>query len=409
MVVAGSVIVLLVSLGGCDDDGVPWWSELASHFSPGPSDKPAESREAPPEDLAGRSRDELSRRAAQELAALQAEAGIGHEQDPAAPGGDLQSDLAEFTTLDACVRSHRVTDPVLADAVEALGYDTLARDACRILQALKSKDAKLCLPIAAAPLRQRCESQVAALAGEPALCPLVSGSSAVSVRDPICLARASRDERLCAAALGSDRTLCQALVRGRASDCGNDRACVRQVERFRALLETPARHAPFAARLHVAFGNEPANAERVDGAFDLDDLAAAGAIARPVGDKIRFMIGAPKTALWSAWDSPTAAPRLFLAVSVPAKPRSSAADGGLEISLGPGDLTMNLLIPHIALLDAILASERRVTVDNSSASTGSPLKLTLTTKVRDATRIFQVKIELETFVRDGVTARPAGK
>jgi len=29
--------------------------------------------------------------------------------------------------------------------------------------------------------------------------------------------------------------------------------------------------------------------------------------------------------------------------------------------------------------------------------------------VRDATRIFQVKIELETFVRDGVTARPAGK
>ena len=81
---------------------------------------------------------------AQELEALEIEAGIERGHDPAAPGGDLQRDLAEFTTLDACVHAHRVTDPVLADAVDALGYDTLVRDACRILQALKSKDGKFC-------------------------------------------------------------------------------------------------------------------------------------------------------------------------------------------------------------------------------------------------------------------------
>ena len=40
----------------------------------------------------------------------------------------LKRELDEFTTLDACVRGHGVTDPVLADAVDALGYDqVLAR------------------------------------------------------------------------------------------------------------------------------------------------------------------------------------------------------------------------------------------------------------------------------------------
>jgi hypothetical protein len=410
--IAGSVIVLLASLGGCDDDdGDPWWSALASRFAPRPTDK-TEPREIRQEELGGRTRDELSRRTAQELAALEAEAGIERALDPAAPGGDLQRDLAEFTTLDACARSHRVIDPVLADAVDALGYDTLVRDACRILQALKARDVQLCQPIAAAPLRQRCESQVAVLAGQPALCPLVSVSSEVPAREPVCLARASRDERLCAAALGTDRAFCQALVRGRSSDCGNDGACVRQVERFRTLLEKPASHEPFAARLHIELASEPGQADRFERAYDLDDLAAGGAIARPVGDKVRFIVGAPKTALWPAWDSPSVAPRLFLALSVPIKPQSPPAergDAGPAILLGPGDLAMDLLIPHIALLGGVMASDRRVTIDHASASTSSPLRLTLTTKVRDTARIFQVKIELETFVRDGVASRPAGK
>ena len=406
---AGSVIVLLASLGGCADDDDAWWSGLASLFSPSSNDKAAASRGAQPDEPTAKSHDDPSRQAARELAALEAEAGIERGVDPAAPGGDLRRDLTEFTTLDTCVHSHQVTDPVLADAVDALGYDTLVRDACRTLQALKSKDGKHCQPIAAASVRQRCESQVAILAGEPALCPLVSRGATMPAREPVCLARASRDERLCAAALGSDRAACQALVRGRASECGNDAACARQVERFRGLLEKPATREPFATRLRVEFASEPGKAERFEGAFDLDDVAAAGAVARPMGDKVRFMIGTPKGVLWPAWDSSSAAPRLFLALSVPTKPKGPTADksdAAPGIPLGSTDLAMDLLIPHIALLDGTLASDRRVLIDNASAATSSPLRLTLTTKVRDATRTFRVKIEVETFVRDGVTSRP---
>ena len=77
--------------------------------------------------------------------------------------------------------------------------------------------------------------------------------------------------------------------------------------------------------------------------------------------------------------------------------------------LGPSDLALDLLIPRIGLLAGTLASDRRVEIEKVSAAAGSPVRLTLTTQVNDATRIFRVKIELETFVRDGADARPAVK
>ena len=231
-------------------------------------------------------------------------------------------------------------------------------------------------------------------------------------REPVCLARASRDERLCAAALPGDRTACKALVWGRASECGGDEMCVRQVERYRGLLEKPASHAPFSARLHIEFASERGKAEKYDGAFDLNELAAAGAVARPSGDKVRLMIGTPKNALWPSWDSPLATPQLYLALSVPARALTSAqkgTDGTPGWVLGPSDLALDLLIPRIGLLAGTLASDRRVEIEKVSAAAGSPVRLTLTTQVNDATRIFRVKIELETFVRDGADARPAVK
>jgi len=324
----------------------------------------------------------------------------------------LAHDVEAFTTLDACVHAHRVTDPVLADAVDSLGYDTLVRDACRTVQALKSKDARLCSPIAASSLRQRCEAQVAVLTGQPALCPVAGGGSASQGRDPVCLARASRDERLCAAALPSDRTTCKALVGGRARDCGNDAACVRQVERYRGFLEKPAEHAPFPARLHVEFAGDASKSEKYDGNFDLDDLAAAGAVARSSGDKVRLTIGTPRSGLWPSWDSPRAAPLLYLTLSVPTKmPTSGAkgADAAAGWALGPTDASFDLLIPQIALLGGTMASERRVVFEDLSAASGSPVHLTFTTKVSEMGRTFRIKIDLETFVRDGVDPRPGVK
>jgi hypothetical protein len=344
------------------------------------------------------------RRVAEELAAAEIEAGVEGQRDPPAPGGDLKHDLDTFANLDTCVRAHAVSDPVLADVVDALGYDTLVRDACRTLQALKARDGKLCEPIASSPVRQRCESQVAVLAGEPSLCPRLTGGM-TGARDPVCLARASRDERLCAAAATGDRETCRALVFGRSNECGSDRACIRQVERFRSLLEKPARHTAFPARLHVELTGERGTSEHLEASFDLDEIAAAGAIARSSGDKVRLLVGTPRSARWPTSESPQAKPQLFLALTVPAKGSSalaSHADAEAGLLLGPTDLTLDLLVPKVGLLSGTLASDRRLVIEAGTLSAGSPLRLTLTAKVNDAPRVFRLKIDLESFVRDGV-------
>ena len=136
---------------------------------------------------------------------------------------------------------------MIGDAIDALGYDTLIGDACRVLEALKAKDARRCRPIAASSLRARCETNVAVLVGDPRLCPLTALGKG-DARDPLCLARASRDERLCAAMISSERASCKAMVNGRADECHGDESCVRQVERWKWVLEK----ARAAHTLHIA-------------------------------------------------------------------------------------------------------------------------------------------------------------
>jgi len=238
------------------------------------------------------------------------------------------------------------------------------------------------------------------LAAEPALCPRLSGVM-TGARDPVCLARASRDERLCAAAAASDRETCRALVLGRSSECGGDRACIRQIERFRSLLEKPARHTPFPARLHVELTGERGAAEHFDAKFDLDEVAAAGAVARSGGDKVRLLIGTPRSALWPSWESPRATPQLFLAIAVPTSAPASRGDAGPGFLLGPSDLTLDLLIPKVGLLSGSVATDRRIVTETITPSAGGPLRFSLTAKVNDATRVFRVKIDVESFVREG--------
>jgi hypothetical protein len=353
------------------------------------------------------------RRIAAELAALEVEAGLEPPRDPSAPGGDLKRDLEEFTTLEACVKAHALRDPVLGDAIDALGYDTLTRDACRTLQALKAKDTRACQPISASPLRQRCEAQVAIVAGEPSLCPAIAAANAGAgaAREPVCLARASRDERFCAGALPGERTTCAALVRGKSNECRGDAACVRQVERFRSLLEKPESRPPFATRVHVQFTTDRGKSETIDGAFDLDDVAAAGAVVRPLSDKVRVSIGTPKTMLWPSWESPTATPHLYLAVSLPTRmptipPRH---DAGAGVALGPADLSFDLLVPKVGLLSGASASERRAVIQDVGGAAGSPIRFGVAIRVLEGARTYRVQIDVETFVRDGAELRAGAK
>ena len=161
--------------------------------------------------------------------------------DPPPPAGDLKEDVTRFSTLEECVAQHAVIDPLVGDAVRSIGYDTLLRDACRLLQALKMKDTSPCVAISASALQNRCESLVAMALQDPEKCPWYSATEKQHGREPGCLAVATRDPRSCAAGLESTRATCEALSTGDPSRCasatGDERAtCARDVERERTLL-----------------------------------------------------------------------------------------------------------------------------------------------------------------------------
>jgi hypothetical protein len=325
-----------------------------------------------------------------ELEQLKLEAGIEPADDPAPPSGDLKSDIAAFTTLDACVRARTAMDPLLGDAIDALGYGGIVRDACRILLALKDKNIEACRPIVASGLRAKCESYVAIALGNPSLCP-INGSGKFAARDTICLARASRDERMCAAASPGERARCRALVLGRRSECGADESCARQVDRYKSLLEKPEEGPPLPGHLHVDVSDEkgaPVNS------FDLDAVAAAGAVLRVMPLGMRISLGTPKTAAWPAPDGPLTTPRLFLEVTMPSTEQKPA------ISLGPRDVDLDLLVPKVGLLSAVLANDTKLEVRHFSAEPKSPIEFVLSMTLHDAPRTFRVKFDVQSFVRE---------
>jgi hypothetical protein len=86
--------------------------------------------------------------------------------DPPAPPGDLKTELDEFTTVDACVQQRARLDPLVGDALDAIGYDTFLRDACRMLDAAKAQDDRRCEAIDASILRERCKATVAEIIGD---------------------------------------------------------------------------------------------------------------------------------------------------------------------------------------------------------------------------------------------------
>src|SRR3984957_16235346 len=132
---------------------------------------------------------------------------------PPSPAGDLKAEIEAFTTVDACVVQRAAGDPLVGDALEAIGYDTLLRDACRSLDAARSRDARRCADILASALKARCEASVAELAGDPEACPFASSSRPELGRDAVCLALAAHDRGLCAGALDPvGRALCEALA-----------------------------------------------------------------------------------------------------------------------------------------------------------------------------------------------------
>ena len=200
------------------------------------------------------------------------------------------------------------------------------------------------------------------------------------------------------------RATCRALVRGQIKECGSDEACVHQVERWKALFAKPAENPPFAIRLRARVTPEGSETQ----AIDMNEVAAGGVALRLTTDRAKLSLGVPRSAAWSSWDSPLASPRLFLELTLPRrgldkiKSVVASSDAGAAFQLGPLDLKLDSVVPKVAELSALTASELTLTVTRWTTEPRGELALTLTGKLRDAPRVFDVRLEIETFVRDVV-------
>jgi hypothetical protein len=180
------------------------------------------------------------------LAALGVDASVlGDPIDPPAPAGDLKAELDRFVNIDTCVNERSKLDPLVGDALGAIGYETFLRDACRLLEAAKDKKRETCDRIDSSALRTRCQSWVAMIAQTPDQCPMQFEGLVTRGRNASCVAIAAKDPRLCA---GESRTVqratCDALVTRDAAKCDSllpthRPLCQREVARWKSVLAAP--------------------------------------------------------------------------------------------------------------------------------------------------------------------------
>jgi hypothetical protein len=255
--------------------------------------------------------------------------------DPPAPAGDLEGEIAAFTTVDTCVAQRAAGDPLLGDALEAIGYDTLIRDACRSLDAAKSRDVSRCADILASTLKSRCEARVAELAGDPDACPFDISSRPELGRDAACLALASHDGRLCAGALDpTARVTCEAIASRDVAPCKTlslrteQGRCARDEQRWGAVL-TAAHSSPEGPALSTGgtLQQEPAaTGSATQGQLDVP----RGVVLVERSDGTHFVVGAMNDGGQAFLaSSPLTAPRLAFEVVVPQDlgTSSDCADG----------------------------------------------------------------------------------
>jgi hypothetical protein len=333
-------------------------------------------------------------------------ASLAETVDPPAPAGDLHAEIEHFTTLDACVKERSNLDPLLADALTAVGYDTFVVDACRMLDAAKAKDPKRCEPVAASSLRARCERVTAVAAGDPDLCPWAIASRVSGGRDPICLALAMRDSRLCVAAQRSERFTCEAALSKDEKRCDvqgrePDRAmCRRESRRYRALLvdnaERPASGsaaAPLpAASAKLALHGLEGTTDAVPESTDVTDDVSRGVVLLVQRDGVRFDVGDLRE-LGTGFIAPSPVLRPHLGLTLYAL--TGIKDARVEkAELGvPGAAT--LLTPG-------QRASLHVTVTKLDPKRGGEVVLAIEGEMGNSPHGFKLKAEVTTFVRDVV-------
>ncbi|MDB4933712.1 MAG: hypothetical protein JWP87_684 [Labilithrix sp.] len=347
------------------------------------------------------------------MAMLGLDAGaLSETTDPPAPAGDLKADIDRFVSVDTCVKERANIDPLVGDALRAIGYETFLRDACRLLEAAKDHSREKCDRIDSSALRLRCQSWVAMVAQTPDTCPPQFEGITTRGRNVMCLAVAGKDPRLCT---GEPRTAaratCEAMAAQDAAKCdvllpSDAPSCKRELARWRTLLAAPLSGLPKlpAARGKLIVKGEAGTPDPPTTEADLASEFARGGVVVTSRDRARVelgMIGESETSRIAP--SPNRRARLGIAVLF--EPGATSKDPQkpvlerLELEV-PGEAT---IVHPLAKCDC------RITTARVDRTRGGELAIALQGTLSSGNRTYKIDVDLATFVRDVVAEVPGGR
>ncbi len=317
------------------------------------------------------------------------------DADPLAPPGDLGEEIAAFTSMRECRARHRVTDPLVTDALDGLGYDAFVEDACRSLRALKERATTPCHEILSTLVRERCETNVAMLVGEEALCPLRERVTGFPEHDPVCLAGARRDVRPCAAFVGFERAACEGLVARDVSRCGTEPRCKRRVTRWKSSLPVPKGEAAIPSRVELTLRSLDPSAD--GGAREVHHELVAEAEA---GALVVRRAGALQVLVGDVMPLPSSTPRAGLALELPDAPRP-------KVVVKASKARVTARLPPGTVLELAQRAAVEVEIASLSDVPGTIVELTASADVGERPNLSRLELRVRTWVRD--VARPAAR
>lgn len=296
-----------------------------------------------------------------------------------------------FTALDACTLRQAAVEEILGNA--AAGAADEVRNACSIVSAAKSRDTHQCQPINAPSRRNRCQTIVAEVAGDPDACPLPVALD--HGRDPVCVALASRDDRLCpAAADHGAAAACAAIATHSSAPCDDlpsgpdEESCVRAEGFWARVFPVPALHPPLDLRGYWQAAVSGTEENMIHGAWAFEPARGVVLVERADGTHITFRTEPDRGAAMDSADS-------------------SWIRGEIVVSSGSKRARVSSYEVHFppklrARLTSTAASALRVRVGHLEASRGGIVEFSVEGPVEEG--VF-TRAGLRTFVRDIVRDR----
>jgi len=353
--------------------------------------------------------------AVSELAELVIDAGvIGEPADPPAPAGDLKAELERFVNVDTCVAERAKLDPLVGDALGAIGYETFLRDACRLLEAAKDKKQEVCDRIDSSALRARCRSWVAMVAQTPDACPMQFEGIVTRGRNPSCVAIAARDPRLCAGeARAAQRGTCEALVFRDPAKCDallptQRPQCRREVTRWASVLSAPLEGLEPLPRpraklvVRGASGTADPPSPEIDPSADFARgvVVVVGRESPLAGQRMRVELGSvAESEIARIAASPQKRPRVGVAVVFEAKKETSAKSELPVASLEKLELELPGEAP---IVSPPATCDCKITTARAPDRRGGEVAVSLEGRLSSAGRTYDVKLDVATFARDVV-------